>query len=506
MRRSWAAATVGALALVVGLLSYFLVKMTNERSSPREGYMVWARFHDAAALFQKSRVQTAGIPVGQIEKRELDPDMPEARVTIRLLPNIKLWENAVVSKKSASLLGEYYLEIDPGTPVGVVNGEKRPMRLLHQGDQIVNVREPTSMGDLMADVGTLMPIMRDILEDVRKLTSGPIASAAENANKLIETNSAVLQSLLTKLDHIAGDVENITDKEGDNVRASIQNVREITESIKTLVGTSQGEVSQTGEAVRSSLDKLKATVDNLDKSLKNVESITGRMDKGEGTVGHLLNDDTIARNIETITDDAGGFIRGVTKLQTIVGLRTEYNFLSGQPKEYLAVQLVPRPDKFYLIEIVNDPRGLRDNTITNTESGGKVTISNTTTYSQNKLKFTLQFGKTYAGILTGRFGIKESTGGLGLDLHLVQDRLLLSVDLFDTLFNTYPRLQGRAAVAVLGHTFYLVGGVDDILNRRAKLNASGGFDFFIGGQLVFNDEDLKTLLLFGGGAASGATK
>ena len=76
MRRSWAAATVGALAVVVGLLTYFLVKATNERSSAREGFVLWARFRDAAGLFQKSRVQTAGIPIGQIEKRELDPDRP----------------------------------------------------------------------------------------------------------------------------------------------------------------------------------------------------------------------------------------------------------------------------------------------------------------------------------------------------------------------------------------------------------------------------------------------
>ncbi|HEY8926967.1 MAG TPA: MlaD family protein, partial [Polyangia bacterium] len=288
MRRTWAAATVGALALVVGFLTYFLVKATNERASAREGFTLWANFHDAAGLFQKSRVQTAGIPIGQIEKRELDPEKPVARVTIRLLPGTTIWENAVVSKKSASLLGEFYLEIDPGSPVGVVNGERRPMRQLKNGEQIQRVREPSSMGDLMSDVSTLMPILHDILDDVRRLTSGPIASAAENANKLIETNSLVLQNLLTKMDHIAGDIDRITDAEGGNIQKSIENVREITESVKELIGTGRGEVAQTGEAVRSSLDKLKATVDNLDKAVKNMESITGKVDKGEGTVGHLL--------------------------------------------------------------------------------------------------------------------------------------------------------------------------------------------------------------------------
>ncbi|MES1204549.1 MAG: MlaD family protein [Pseudomonadota bacterium] len=510
MRRSWAAATVGALVLVVGIVAYLLVKVTNERAPANQGFTTFALFHDAAGLFSKSRVQTAGIPVGQIEKRELDPEKAMARITIRLNQGTKIWENAVISKKAATLLGEFYLEIDPGSAVGIVDGQRKPMRLLSNGDQILTVREPTAMGDLMADVGTILPLMRDILKDVRNLTSGPISNAAENVNKMIETNSVVLQSLLSHVDHVAGEIDRITDAEGDNVRASIKNVREITESIKALVGTSQGEVAQTGTAVRSSLDKLQATVDNLDKSLKSVEHITSRLEKGEGTAGRLLADDTIARNVEEMTEDAGGFIRGITKLQTIVGLRTEYNFFSGQAKSYLSVQLVPRPDKFYLIELVDDPRGLRDDKIIYEETPAGVIPRKTTTYSLNKLKYTLQFGKTFFGLVTGRFGLKESTGGLGLDLHLLRGRFLFSVDLFDTLYNTYPRVQGRVSWAPFGHNLFLVGGVDDIINKRSQQGASGGagggFDYFIGVQLVFNDEDLKSLLLFGGGAASGAAK
>ncbi len=509
MRRSWAAATVGALVIVVGLLTFVLVKATNERQPASKGIALWARFHDAAGLFQKSRVQTAGIPVGQIDKRELDPEKATmARITVRMLPEIKLWENAAVSKKAASLLGEFYLEIDPGSPFGIVDGERRPMRLLKDGDQIREVREPTGMGDLMADIGTILPIMRDILKDVKGLTSGPIASAADNVNKMIETNSVVLQSLLTHVDHVAGEIDRITDAEGDNIRASIKNVREITESIKGLVGTSQGEVAQTGTAVRSSLEKLQATVDNLDKSLKNVEHITGRLEKGEGTAGRLLTDDTIARNVEDITEDAGGFIRGVTKLQTIVGLRSEYNFLSSQFKNYISIQFVPRPNKFYLLEIVNDPRGFRETTSTDSITP-RGFASSTTTTTTEKLKFTLQFGMRY-GSLAGRFGIKESTGGLGVDVYLLRDRLLLSVDVFDTKFSQFPRVQGRASLAVYGRNLYVVGGVDDVINKRATVQSDagydGGLDLFLGAYLVFNDEDLKALLLFGGSAASGATK
>ncbi len=468
-------------------------------------------FRDASGLFEKSRVQTAGISVGQIEKRELDQATAKAKITIRMLPSIPLYENAVVSKKSASLLGEYYLEIDPGTPVGLDHGQRREMRKLKDGDQILRVIEPTQMGDMLNDVATLLPILHDILEDVRKLTSGTITDIADNINKLIESNSDTLGQLLRRVDNIAANVEGVTTSEAGDVKESIKNVREITESIKSLVGTTQGQIAGTGNKMQGSIDRLQNTLDNLDKSMKNIEAITERVDKGEGTVGHLLNDDTIARNVEDITENAGGFIRSVTKLQTIVGLRSEYNILANTLKNYLSVQIMPRPDKFYLIELIEDPRGYSNTVLTATQSSmnGFVTTKSTTTSDQ--LRLSLMFGKRIgfgSATLAGRFGIKESTGGVGGDLYLFDDRLELSVDVFGFAQSTVGqnfRVKTTVAGEVWNKTLFLVAGADDLLNyHRGEAGTGGGFDWFLGLQLRFNDEDLKSLLLVGGGAAAGS--
>jgi phospholipid/cholesterol/gamma-HCH transport system substrate-binding protein len=503
VRRSWASVTVGLLVLVVGIVSYVLIHSTDERAGSNEGFTVWGLFRDASGVFEKSRVQTAGIAIGQIESRALDPS-GKAKVTIRLKPNIVLYENAVVSKKSASLLGEYYLEIDPGTPFSVVSGEKRAVPTLKSGDQIKNVREPTAMGDIVNDVGALLPIMHDILDDVHKLTSGSITNIAENVNQLIETNSAVLERLIGRLDNIAASVEGITTAEAGDVKESIKNIRQITESVKTLIGTTQGEVQGTGGAVRTSIDRLQSTIAALDRTMKNVESISGRIDKGEGTAGRLINDDTIARNVEDITEDASTFVRGITKLQTIVGLRTEYNFLSSTFKNYISVQLMPRPDKFYLIELVEDPRGYREATTKVTNSSLTGPVSETTVTISERLRFSLMLGKR-VGPVAGRFGIKESTGGVGVDLYLLDDRLSLSIDIFDARTNQYPRIKPTLAASVWKRNLFVVAGVDDLVNfSRARAGAGGGIDWFLGTQLTFNDEDLKGLLLLGGGAAAGA--
>jgi len=504
VRRSWAVATVGGLLLVVLGISYLFLKITREGISKQEGYAVWALFTDASGLFEKSRVQTAGITVGQIEKRELDPETGKAKITIRMKPDYVLWTNAEVSKKSASLLGEFYLEIHAGSPVGVNRqGERVEMAKLKDGDQIKVVTEPTGMGEIMDQIGTTLPILKEILKDVRTLTSGPISEIATNVNELISDNSAVLERLLGRIDHIAASVEGVTASEAGNVKIAIQNIRDITESIKGVVGATGGEVTATGTAVRDSLQKLQGTVDSLDHTMKNLEKVTGRLEKGEGTMGRLLSDDTIARNVEEITEDAGTFVRGIARLQTIVGLRTEYNYFAGTFKNYVSVQLVPRPDKYYLFEVVDDPRGFREETTTLTESSERGTVSEKTVKISEKLRFSLQFGKR-VGPVTGRFGIKESTGGVGLDVHLLGDRLMLSADVFDTRANIYPRVQARAALALYRRNWYVIGGVDDFINSRARAGGGGGLDFFYGTLLTFNDEDLKTLLLFGGGSAGAA--
>jgi len=510
MRRSWASVTVGALVLLVLGVTYFLVRSTSEHTAGSRGYTVWGLFHDASGLFEKSRVQTAGISIGQIEKRELDSKTARAKITLRMQPNIVLYENAVVAKKSASLLGEYYLEIDPGSPVGEVNGQRRQMRQLKDGDQITHVLEPTAMGDIINDVATLMPIMKDILEDVRKLTSGTITDIAENINDLIETNSDVLERLLNRVDHIAANVEGVTSTEAGDVKVAIKNVRDITESIKSLVGTTQGQVADTGGAVRGSIDRLQNTINSLEKTMKNMETVTDRLEKGQGTAGRLLTDDTIARNVEDITEDAGGFIKGLTKLQTIVGLRTDYNVVSSSFKSYISITLLPRPDKFYLIQLVQDQRGFTSTTRTTTQSSTTGFATSLTTTTTEQLKFTLNLGKKIrlmdgAVDFAGRFGIIESTGGFGGDLGLFNDRLVLSVDVFDAYRNKFPRVRGTMQYAVWNRNLFLVGGADDLLNyTRARGVGVGGFDWFLGGSLVFNDEDLKSLLLFGGGFLAGA--
>ena len=99
MRRSFAALTVGALTLVVLVSSYLLIQYTRENFGAGRGYRVYALFHNALGIYEKTRVLSAGLRVGQVEERVLDQESGKAKVFIRIDPEIRLYENAAIGKK-----------------------------------------------------------------------------------------------------------------------------------------------------------------------------------------------------------------------------------------------------------------------------------------------------------------------------------------------------------------------------------------------------------------------
>jgi hypothetical protein len=90
---------------------------------------------------------------------------------------------------------------------------------------------------------------------------------------------------------------------------------------------------------------------------------------------------------------------------------------------------------------------------------------------------------------------------------------------FDASFDRSPRVKLTAAFELFRH-LYVLGGVDELLNKPDTLQIFKGTsevpiqfdtfrfgrDYFFGGMLRFNDEDLAALLTVGGSAVAGASK
>ncbi len=484
------AARIGLFVVVTAGAAYLVVRTIGGQVGSGKSYTVHAYIKDATGIAKQSRVAIAGIPVGQISDIRLENG--QARVDIKLNANVKLHESARLGVKSASLLGENVVVLTEG--LGAPDKK--------EGDEVLTMPEARSVDDLKETVGRIADLIEKVAQQLAKTfgseqggqdmakTLKNLADATDAINLTVRENRTVIHDTLEN-------VNNITVASGPELQKILVNVRVITEDVKSLLAANDGKDpnGQSGD-LHNTVERINRASKSLESALGHVDNIAGRVDRGEGTIGRLSKDEALIDEVQGVAEGINDYVDGIRRLQTIVGLRSDYNFLANTLKSYVELRLQPREDKYYVIELINDPRGKTSFTQTDTDTTNPNepahyrTVTTTTT---DAFRFTIQFARRI-GPFTGRFGIKESTGGVGIDTHLLSNRFEVVQDLFGFGEEIKPRYRLFLGYEFI-HRLWLLGGADHIFlpNRR---------DYFIGLQLRFTDDDLKTILPFTGGAAA----
>lgn len=486
------AAKVGLFVLVSGAAVYAIYRTVSKDIGGGGSYRVHAYIRDATGLANHSRVTIAGIPVGSIDGIRLERGM--ARVDVKVGGDVPLFDNATLGKKSASLLGESVIVLTPGT---------EDHRRLKDGDEVKVILEQTGPEQIMEEVKEIADRVKEVASQLAKSVGTEqggqnikailqnLADATDALNKTIRENR---ENINITLKNVAA----MTTQADPKIREILENIRVVTSDVRTMVAVAEKtpDGKKPGE-IRDTITRLNSSSKSLESALSHIDNVAARIDKGEGTIGKLTKDEALINEVQGVAEGINDYVGNISRLQTVVGLRSDYNFLANTIKSYVELRLQPREDKYYLIELINDPRGKTSFTQTDVDTTNPNdpahyrTITTTTT---DAFRFSLQFARRL-GPFTGRFGIRESTGGIGLDTHLLRDRFEIRTDFFGFGEEIQPRFRMWVQYEFIKR-LWLLGGVDHLFLSSRR-------DYFLGLQLRFNDEDLKTILPF---APSGAAR
>jgi len=488
MARGTHAAKVGLFVALTGASAYGLFRFVSPQLGAGGGYTVHAYIRDATGLAMRSRVTIAGIPVGTLDAIKLERG--EARLDVKIRGDVTLYGNATLGKKSTSLLGEAAVVLTPGTP-------DRPQ--LHDGDEIHVVVDETTPAEILDEVKEIADSVKAVANQLAasigtdqggqniRLILQNLADASDAINKTIRENRTLINDTLVNVDEISRNAN-------PELAKILENVRVVTEDARKLLAAGQTNGAEKGE-LRDTFEHIDKASKSLESALAHVDSVAERIDKGEGTVGRLTKDDALINEVQGVAEGVNDYVQNISRLQTIVGLRTDYNFLANTLKTYAELRLQPREDKYYDLELINDPQGftsITDSTVDTTNPTMPSHYRTITTTTTNSFRFSLQYAQRF-GPFTGRFGIKESTGGIGLDIHLLKDRFEIVNDLFGFSEEPQPRYRVFISYEFVKH-LWLLGGVDHLFLPSER-------DYFLGLQVRFTDDDLKTILPFSGGLA-----
>jgi phospholipid/cholesterol/gamma-HCH transport system substrate-binding protein len=571
------ALAVGSLVAVTGTAFLFAFTFFKKGGySKSESYLVTARFSDATGLTWRSRVQIAGIQVGEVESISLAND--KAVLAIRIKNDVVLHSDACLYKTFPSaLLPDALLDVAPGSSSAPsLQAEPEDRR------EITCIREATSVQQLldsMSKIANDVSVVTGDLADTVRGNQGSLKNVVQNLaattarlREIVEANDQNVTQILRNTRDFTRDLRDMSARDKDRIHDILVNVEQLTAELRTTATSLQGVISgvrrpgpagqpggsgetgpggapglagtsgapgaagasgapgtagasgipgAAGASAEQEAKGVQQAVEKLNDNLAKLDDILGKVQEGKSVAGRLLVDERMGRQVGNTVEGLSDYFDRVNKIQVQLHLRSEallnQSVSEGRPgaKVYFGARLIPRPDKYYELELVSDPRGVDTLTtttdVTTINGGSPTTTVRNITQNEQKLAFSLQMAKRY-GPLNLRGGVIESSGGVGTDLYLLNDSLRFSLSVFQ--FNrpkkeAFPRAKLWADYVFLKH-LYITAGADDFLNRWSSSQRAGGrpfnigTDVFFGGGLEFNDEDLKTLMGAGVGSTAAA--
>jgi phospholipid/cholesterol/gamma-HCH transport system substrate-binding protein len=447
---------VGLLVLTVGsLIAFMSMQVSDDPSYLGRSKKAWFLLPNAAGLIKNSAIKSAGIPIGVIKNIRLQDG--QARIDITVKSDVNLTTSAAVEIKSSGILGDKYVEVYPGAP------EDPP---LPEGAQILNVRDSGSLDNLIGKVGEITDSLKSVSEALKESVSDD------------GTRKHILGRIVKNVEKLTGDLADMTGQNKEKINEIVDQVHNITGTLDEMVN------DQSDQGLQKSWKRALARIDS---TLKNVDEIAGKINRGEGTIGKLVNDDTTVEEINTAVQGVNNLLGTADRIQTSFDFHGEYLTRSdiSATKSYIGVKIQPGLDRYYYVAIVDDPAGVVETTRTETTLGGSNSSSEFTekkTYL-NKTKLTVLYAKNFYDF-TIRGGLMENTGGIGFDYAFFKKKLKLSLDAFNfSSVNIRPSVQYN-----LFHGLYLVGGVNDALDK-SEIRSS-----YLGAGLFLTNDDLKLLL------------
>jgi phospholipid/cholesterol/gamma-HCH transport system substrate-binding protein len=133
--------TVVGIFVLIGIIciAYMTIKLGKVSLFGDSHYSIYAEFTSVSGLRIGNPVEIDGIQVGRVENLRIDQQKQIAVVTLRIMDEIKVYDDASAAIKTAGLIGDKFVKIDPG---GAGN-------ILKPGGKITETTSPIDIEDLI---------------------------------------------------------------------------------------------------------------------------------------------------------------------------------------------------------------------------------------------------------------------------------------------------------------------------------------------------------------------
>lgn len=263
----------------------------------------FAVFSEVSGLVEGSSVALSGLKVGRIDEIYFHPD-DASKVIVRftIKNNIKVPKNSIARIFSSDLLGTRALELKLGddsefaTKGDTLNSQIQVSISEEVSIQMVPFKKKAE--DLMLSIDSVMAVIQYIFNEK---TSENIKNSFESISQTIsnlEQTSYSLDTLMksekVKISNIFANIESIS----LNLRRNNYQISKVIENLSSITDT-------------IAKADIVSVIANTNKAITDVAQIVEKINSGEGTLGLLINNDSLYNNLEKSSLDLDKLIEDI---------------------------------------------------------------------------------------------------------------------------------------------------------------------------------------------------
>jgi phospholipid/cholesterol/gamma-HCH transport system substrate-binding protein len=444
-------------------------------------------FDQVAGLNLQSAVRIAGVKVGDV--RTIALENGKARVVLGVSNDVPVYADASVSLGSIGILGEKFVDLDPG------HSAKGPF----PANSPLPSKAGVSLDNLMETLADIGKNVKGVTQSLNESIGGEqgrqkLDEIVDNIRVLTAEFRAMSQENHGAINHTLANVEALSTDLRDRLPKLAQQFETVGRNLNAILEENRPELKGVVGDVRKLAQSFQGTADNL-------KVLTDRVNKGEGTIGKLLNDESTVKKINEAVDNVNNMLGGFNKMDFRLDMNAAQWDKRHDSRVGLGLEIAPRPDYWYALAFASTPDGkVRQSTQNITQldpiTGLPVSVPTSirTITTEQVFTATAQFAKRL-GPAVFSAGIVENKGGAGVELRTLEDRLRFGVLAYDfTKQDDKPNPRYRFTSSYqFWKGAYVQAGVQDIANRDLRT-------LFFGAGLRWKDDDLKKLVGLAGAA------
>lgn len=275
--------------------------------------LIWGiNFLKARALFDKnnvfygvyervdglkvsSSVIYRGYSVGQVSSiRFIGQHFDKVLVEFSVGKKLEIPANTVAVIQSADLMGSKAVNLQPGNSLQYAQSGDTLRTELDLGlmEQLNKQLEPLKKKaeNIMVSLDTLLVSIQEIFDEggngslkssLKSVgrTLDNVEQASGTLNQMLQNESARISEILEHVNSVAGNLEN----SNMNITRGLDNVAAISDSLRAI--------------------NLNKTIRQMNSILAQVDSVVGKINHGDGTLGEVINNDELYYNLTAVSDN-----------------------------------------------------------------------------------------------------------------------------------------------------------------------------------------------------------